>query len=114
MKNDSFLVKSILENIKNIEDFMKNITYAKFLKDTQKQFAVYKALENIGEAVKNLSEEIKQKYNSIKWREIAGMRDKLSHEYFGIKVERVWETVGHDIPQFKKDLAEIKKALSQF
>jgi len=109
MKNDKFLIESILKNIGNIERFIKRIDYAEFIKDTEKQFAVYKALENIGEAVKNLSKSLKQKYPFIEWREIAGMRDKLSHEYFSIKVERVWETVKRDVPKFKETIFKIKK-----
>lgn len=113
MKNDRFLINSILKNIKNIASFVKGINYSGFIKDIEKQFAVYKALENIGEAVKNLSESLKQKYSSVEWREIAGMRDKLSHEYFSIKVERVWETIRKDLPVFNKTIYKIKNELNR-
>ena len=62
--------------------------------------------------MKNIPKEIKNKYPEVPWKEIAGMRDILTHEYFGIDLELTWETVKKDIPRLKKNLLKIKKELS--
>ncbi len=92
MKNDKFYLESVVDNIHKIESFVEDMQYEKFARDTKTQFAVYKAIENIGEAVKNISQELKSKYPTIPWKDIAGMRDNLIHEYFGIEAE-IYEKV---------------------
>ena len=66
-----------------------------------------KRLEVIGEAVKNLPAGYKRNYPEIEWREIAAMRNKLIHEYFGVIMERVWDTAKNDIPKLKKQILEL-------
>jgi len=61
-------------------------------------------LEIIGEAAKNLSEGLKAKYPQVPWREIAGMRDKLIHQYFGVNLDLVWETIKTKLPEFKRQV----------
>ena len=68
-----------------------------------------RSLEVVGEAVKNLSDEFRKKYPEIPWKEIAGMRDKLIHEYFGVNYRIVWKTVQQEIPKLKKQVEEIMK-----
>ena len=68
-------------------------------------------LEIIGEAVKNLSPELKKSYPQVPWKDIAGMRDKLIHGYFGINIERVWETVKQALPELKENVIIILKEL---
>jgi uncharacterized protein with HEPN domain len=64
-------------------------------------------LEIIGEAVKNIPKEIREKYPEIPWRDIAGMCDVFLHEYFGVIMERVWDTAKNDIPKLKKQISKL-------
>jgi uncharacterized protein with HEPN domain len=107
MKKDRAYLKDILEAISDIEVFIANINETEFYKNKEKKYAVVRALEIIGEAAKNLSKELRAKHKEIPWKEIAGMRDKLIHFYFGIKWELVWETVKNKIPELKNQLLKI-------
>ena len=107
MKKDKAYLKDMLDAISDIEVFIGNINEAEFYKNKEKKYAVVRALEIIGEAAKNLSKELRAKHKGIPWKEIAGMRDKLIHWYFGIKWELVWETVKNRIPELKNQLLKI-------
>jgi uncharacterized protein with HEPN domain len=78
-----------------------------FVKDRKTVFAVIRALEIIGEAAKNIPLQVKNRYPQIPWKEMAGMRDKVIHEYFGVDLKRVWSTVNNDIPSLKTDFEKI-------
>jgi uncharacterized protein with HEPN domain len=69
--------------------------------------AVIRNFEIIGEAVKKIPEEIKNKYANVEWKEAAGFRDVLIHDYFGIDIEAVWDTVRNNIPPFKKEILKV-------
>lgn len=69
--------------------------------DKKTVFAVTRAIEIIGEATKNIPDLLRKKYPQVPWKDMAGMRDKLIHEYFGIDVDVLWKTVTQDIPQLK-------------
>jgi uncharacterized protein with HEPN domain len=107
MKKDKVYLKDILDAISDIEVFIATINEAEFYKNKEKKYAVVRTLEIIGEAAKNLSKELRVKYKEIPWKDIAGMRDKLIHGYFGIKWELVWETVKYKIPELKNQLLKI-------
>jgi uncharacterized protein with HEPN domain len=109
MKNDKVYLKHILDAISDIEKFMQGITEEEFCKNREKQYAVLRALEIIGEASKNLSSELRAKCPDIDWKNIAGMRDKLIHAYFGVNLPLVWETVQNDLPQLKKQAQKMLK-----
>lgn len=83
------------------------MTYDEFVKDVKTQDAVIRNLEVIGEAVKNVSDDIKEKYNDIPWKSIAGMRDKLIHEYWGVSFSIVWETIKSDFPLFTEKIKHL-------
>lgn len=109
MKKDKAYLQDILNSISDIETFIANINETEFYKNKEKKYAVVRALEIIGEAAKNLSKELRAKHKEIPWKEIAGMRDKLIHFYFGIKWELVWETVKNKIPELKNQLLKISE-----
>ena len=81
--------------------------YEAFARDDKTIFAVVRALEIIGEASKKVSDELKEQYSSLPWREMAGMRDKLVHDYFGVNVEVVWKSVAEDLPALKSQVQQM-------
>ena len=92
----------ILESIEKIEEYTQNLTEEQFSRNTETQDAVLRRLAIIGEAVKQLPSDIKEKHKQIPWKQIAGARDIFVHEYFGIGIERVWETIHKDLSELKK------------
>ena len=112
MKRDiGLFVEDIKESIKNIEDFSKGLTKEKFSKDNLRQSAVIRQLEIIGEAVKNIPNSFREKFSKIPWKEIAGFRDVLSHAYFGVSMDRVWNIIKIDLPELKRELDKIKNKI---
>ncbi|MCW4023413.1 MAG: DUF86 domain-containing protein [Candidatus Bathyarchaeota archaeon] len=107
MKKDDAYLAHILQAIFNIENFIGGLTEKEFFENIEKQYAVLRALEIIGEATKNLSPELKMNNLGVDWKSIAGMRDKLIHAYFGINLPLVWETVKKDLPQLKTQVEEL-------
>ena len=112
-KKDEAYLRHILDAISDIKRFMKGLTKEEFLGNKEKQYAVLRALEIIGEATKNLNKEIKAKHSKVHWRDIAGMRDKLIHEYFGVKLDLVWETVNKNLPELEKQIHEMLRKTSE-
>ncbi len=102
----------ILDAIKKIEDYTEGIPQIEFNKDNMIIDAVIRNLEVIGEAVKNLPRNIREKYPDLEWKKIAGMRDILIHEYFGVNLEIVWDIVTNKIPKLKNSVKEIMEELN--
>lgn len=108
MKKDPIIfIKHILESIKNIESFIDEVSKDSFFKNKEKQSAVIRQLEIIGEATKNIPLNFRRKYPMIEWNNIAGLRNKLIHHYFGVVLRRVWKVVKEDTPKLKKDINNI-------
>jgi len=89
------------------------LDYQKFSADDKTLDAVLRNLEVIGEAVKNIPDEIKGKYPDVEWKSAAGMRDRLIHEYFGVSVRIVWETVANDLPAFRGSVEKVLKDVAK-
>lgn len=111
-RNNLIYIKDILENMENIDKFSKDINYEQFIKDKKINYAVVRCIEIIGEAAKNVSKEIRSKYPHVPWKEMAGMRDKVIHFYFGVNLEKVWLVVTRDIPKLKPEIQKILREIT--
>ncbi|GFP23049.1 hypothetical protein HKBW3S09_00516 [Candidatus Hakubella thermalkaliphila] len=107
MRNHRLYVKDIFQAMESIEKFVEGMEFEDFKRDDKTLSAVIRKFEIIGEATKNLPDTIKEKYTMVPWKEMAGMRDRLIHFYFGIKHDLVWRTIKDVIPQVKPLMRKI-------
>lgn len=97
-RRDQDFLGDIREAIQRIAAYTEGMTYEQFMKDSKTQDAVIRNLEVIGEATKNLSSRLRKAYPQIPWKDLAGMRDKMIHHYFGINYEIVWTVAKEELP----------------
>ena len=106
MKDDLAYIQHILDCIRKIKEYTSNLSKIEFSDNELVQDAVIRNIEIIGEATKNVSTNLKQNYDEIPWKEMAGMRDKLIHDYMGVDV--VWKTIENDIPVLDNMIRKVK------
>lgn len=107
IKDNLFYLNHIIENLNDIDDFMKNVTREKFNKNKEKQKAVIKSIETIGEAIRKLPEDFIKKYANVDWSQVIAMRNILSHQYFRVDLDVVWKTVFEDLPKLRTEIQKI-------
>ncbi|BAS57992.1 hypothetical protein NIES2135_26250 [Leptolyngbya boryana NIES-2135] len=103
----SEFLQDILDTISEIENFTAGVEFEAFQANREKILAVVKLIEILGEAVKKIPDEVRNRYPEIPWKSIAGMRDILVHEYWGIDVNVIWATVQEGLPPLKVVIIEI-------
>lgn len=111
MHKDKLYLEDILDCIKKIESYVKDMDYNEFSKNQLVYDAVVRNLEIIGEASKKISIEIKKKYPEIEWKKMSGLRDILIHEYSGINKEIIWDVIQTKISVLKSGVRDVLKDL---
>ncbi|MBI4243074.1 MAG: DUF86 domain-containing protein [Planctomycetes bacterium] len=101
-------IQDIVDSIERIESYC-SISREEFVKNIQIQDAVIRRLEIIGEAVKSIPDETRNKKPEIPWKKMAGLRDMLAHVYFGITMERIWIIAKNDLPKVKEHFKDLLK-----
>jgi uncharacterized protein with HEPN domain len=106
-------LRDMLDAAEKAETFLGDLPFDEFAGNAEKVFAVIRALEIIGEAAKQIPDTLRTQYAEIPWRTLAGMRDVLIHQYFGVNVQRVYATVRQDLPPLRAQLARMLAELDQ-
>ena len=108
-KDPKIFLEHIQESISEVEKYLAGVSEEAFFADSRMQNAVIRQFEIIGEAIKNLPDDLKNTHPETPWRQWAGMRDKLIHEYFGVDLKMVWKTVKDDLPMLKEQINNLLK-----
>jgi len=109
-KDPKIFLFHIIESCKAVEKYTAGLSKENFQQNEEKQDAVLRKIEVIGEAVKNLPSDFRKQYPQIDWKSKAGMRDILIHEYFGVDLNLVWKAV-EELPAFRIEVAKILEGL---
>jgi uncharacterized protein with HEPN domain len=112
-KDDTIYLRHILDATNIVEEYLQGVNEAKFKVTRLLQDGVIRQIEVIGEAVRHISKDVRLTYPEIPWQDVAGMRDKLIHDYFGVDIEKVWLTAREDLPVLKEQVVGILKDYGQ-
>lgn len=113
LRRDGDFLSDIQDAIQRILEYTANMKWDEYLRDYKTQDAVVRNLEVVGEATKNLSNCLKDQHPGIPWKEMAGTRDRLTHHYFGVNQEIVWQIVEHDLPELYKQIKQVFRDFSE-
>ena len=108
-KDDTVYLHHILDAINAIEEYLRGVNEENFKATRLLQDGTIRQIEVIGEAIRHISKDTRKTYPEIPWQDIAGMRDKLIHDYFGVDIEKVWDTAWQDLPVLKEQVIRILK-----
>jgi uncharacterized protein with HEPN domain len=112
-RNIRVYANDIYNHMQKALNYVGDMDFEAFSKDDKTSYAVVRCLEIIGEAAKNIPDSVRGKYPEIPWRQMAGMRDKVIHEYFGVQLKIVWRVVKEDIPELIEKIKEMSKTVPE-
>ncbi len=102
-------IQDVLDSINAVDEFIKGMAFEDFTKDKKTIFAEIRGIEIIGEATKYIPKSIRNKYPEIPWKDMAGLRDKVIHAYFGVDLRVIWETATRHLPEIKPLIEQVLK-----
>jgi uncharacterized protein with HEPN domain len=106
-KGDTVYLQHVLDAISTVQEYLLGVNENQFKATRLLQDGVIRQIEIVGEAVRHVSKDIRRTYPEVPWQDIAGMRDKLIHDYFGVDIEKVWDTAQQDLPVLKEQVLGI-------
>jgi uncharacterized protein with HEPN domain len=112
-RSEREFLEDILEATRRANSYIAGLSYEEFLTDLKTQDAIIRTLEIVGEATKRLSLQTRNQYPSVPWRSMAGMRDKLIHDYFGVNFDIVWQIVRDELPSVAVQVEQILVDMSK-
>jgi uncharacterized protein with HEPN domain len=112
-RNIRVYANDIYNHMQKALNYVGDMDFEAFSKDDKTSYAVVRCLEIIGEAAKNIPDSVRGNYPEIPWRQMAGMRDKVIHEYFGVQLKIVWRVVKEDIPELINKVKEMCKTVPE-
>jgi uncharacterized protein with HEPN domain len=108
---DKVRLQHILDAIQEIESYLVDVDFDRFMENSMMRYACIKQMEIIGEASNHISEEVKSEFSTIEWKQIIGMRNVFVHEYFGVDAKIVWEIIKGDIPDLKVKISDVLQTI---